>query len=97
MLVDEVKITVKAGDGGNGCLSFRREKYVPRGGPGGGKGGGGGGVFFEARKDVNKLVEVLLPPLFLPDDVQHGKGKKKHGRGGNEKTTRGPGGSLICG
>ena len=54
---DEALITVKAGKGGNGCVSFRREKYVPRGGPDGGDGGHGGSVFIQADKNVNTLVE----------------------------------------
>src|SRR5258708_1779529 len=95
MIVDEVNITVEAGQGGNGCLSFRREKYIPRGGPDGGNGGRGGDVFLEARNDVNTLVEFIYRPLFRADHGQHGKGKNMHGRHASEITIRVPVGTLV--
>ena len=95
MIVDEVNITIEAGAGGNGCLSFRREKYIPRGGPDGGNGGCGGDVFLEARNDVNTLVEFIYRPLFRADHGQHGKGKNMHGRNASEITIRVPVGTLV--
>ncbi len=95
MIIDEVTITVEAGTGGNGCLSFRREKYVPRGGPDGGNGGKGGDVFLEARTDVNTLVDFIYRPLFKADHGGHGKGKNQHGKDTPEITIRVPVGTLV--
>lgn len=80
MLVDEVKITVEAGNGGNGCLSFRREKYIPRGGPNGGDGGHGGDIVLESRNDVRTLVDFNYRPLFRARHGVHGQGKNRFGR-----------------
>src|ERR1041384_2622045 len=95
MIVDEVVIKVEAGAGGNGCLSFRREKFIPRGGPDGGDGGRGGDIFFEARNDVHTLVDFLYHPLFRAHYGQHGKGKNMHGKDSPEVVVRVPVGTLI--
>ncbi len=95
MIIDEVTITVEAGTGGNGCLSFRREKYVPRGGPDGGNGGKGGDIFLEARTDVNTLVDFIYRPLFKADHGGHGKGKNQHGKDAPEIAIRVPVGTLV--
>ena len=85
MFVDEVDIHVAAGDGGRGCLSFRREKYVPRGGPDGGDGGHGGSVYVVATPTKNTLVDFRFHPDFTADRGQHGQGSKRTGqtRGGS--------------
>ena len=74
MLVDEAKIYVKAGDGGNGCVAFRREKYVPRGGPSGGDGGAGGNIVFEANPHDNTLLRSRYNREFKADRGRHGEG-----------------------
>ena len=95
MIIDEVIVTVQAGSGGNGCLSFRREKFVPRGGPDGGNGGRGGDVFLEARTDVHTLVDFVYKPLFEARHGEHGKGKNKHGRDSEPVVVRVPVGTLV--
>src|SRR5579871_1815362 len=95
MITDEATITVQAGAGGNGCLSFRREKYVPRGGPDGGNGGRGGDIFLEARTDVGTLVDFIYRPLYEARHGEHGKGKNKHGRDAEAITIRVPVGTLV--
>jgi GTP-binding protein len=95
MIIDEVTITVEAGTGGNGCLSFRREKYVPRGGPDGGDGGKGGDIFLEARTDVNTLVDFIYRPIFKAHHGEHGKGKNQHGKDTPAITIRVPVGTLV--
>src|SRR3954464_1168454 len=79
MFVDEVDIHVTAGDGGRGCLSFRREKYVPRGGPDGGDGGGGGSVYIVATPTKNTLVDFRFHPEFKAKPGQHGQGSNRTG------------------
>ena len=79
MFVDEVDIHVVAGAGGNGCLSFRREKYVPRGGPDGGDGGSGGSVYVVATPTKNTLVDFRFHPEFKADSGRHGQGSNKTG------------------
>jgi GTP-binding protein len=95
MIIDEVTITVEAGAGGNGCLSFRREKYVPRGGPDGGNGGRGGDIFLEARTDVNTLVDFIYRPIYQAHHGVHGKGKNMHGKDTPPITIRVPVGTLV--
>lgn len=95
MITDEVSITVEAGAGGNGCLSFRREKFIPRGGPDGGNGGRGGDIYLEARNDVHTLVDFLYRPLYFAKHGQHGKGKNMHGKDAPEMTVRVPVGTLV--
>ena len=84
MLVDSVRITVRAGDGGNGCVSFRREKYVPRGGPDGGDGGRGGNVVLIADEGLNTLLHLHHRRLVKAGRGQHGRGSNKTGAGGED-------------
>ena len=82
MFVDEAEIHVKAGDGGRGCMSFRREKFVPRGGPDGGDGGSGGSVYLVADPHRNTLVHFQFNPEFAAQRGGHGQGSNRHGRNG---------------
>jgi GTP-binding protein len=93
--IDEAKFFVKGGDGGNGCVSFRREKYVPKGGPDGGDGGDGGDVIIVATKQLGSLIDFQYRSHFLAERGQHGLGKKKHGRNGADCFVNVPAGSLI--
>lgn len=93
--VDFVKFYVKAGDGGNGCVSFLREKYVPRGGPNGGDGGKGGDVYLEADPGKNSLLDFKYRSHFKAEKGQTGMGKDRHGRGGKDKVIYVPMGSLV--
>lgn len=95
MIVDEVTITVEGGSGGNGCLSFRREKFIPRGGPDGGNGGRGGNVFLEARTDVGTLVDFIYQPIYAAKHGVHGKGKNMHGQNAEDVTVRVPVGTMV--
>ena len=82
MFADEAKISVKAGDGGNGCVAFRREKYVPRGGPSGGDGGHGGDIYIEANPHDNTLLRYRYNREFQAERGGHGEGSNCHGRCG---------------
>src|ERR671936_757580 len=82
MFIDEAKIRVKAGDGGNGCVAFRREKFVPRGGPSGGDGGHGGDVVMEASERHNTLIHFRYNPEHKAERGRHGEGANKTGREG---------------
>jgi GTP-binding protein len=82
MFVDEVDIHVSAGNGGNGCLSFRREKFVPRGGPDGGDGGAGGSVYIVATPTKNTLIDFRFHPEFEAKRGAHGQGANKTGHSG---------------
>ncbi|HEX3684265.1 MAG TPA: GTPase ObgE [Bryobacteraceae bacterium] len=82
MFIDEVIITVKAGDGGNGCLAFRREKYVPRGGPSGGDGGRGGDITLVASEHYNTLLHFRFNPEHTAERGRHGEGSNRTGREG---------------
>jgi GTP-binding protein len=95
MLVDEVKITVKAGDGGNGCLAFRREKYVPRGGPSGGDGGRGGDVFMVATVHRNTLLHFRFNPEYTAQRGRHGEGSNCTGHEGESLTIQVPVGTVV--
>jgi GTPase len=95
MFVDEVDIHVFAGDGGRGCLSFRREKYVPRGGPDGGDGGHGGSVFVVATPTKNTLVDFRFHPEFKADRGQHGQGSNRTGQTAEDLEIPVPIGTLI--
>ena len=95
MFVDEVDIQVAAGDGGNGCLSFRREKYVPRGGPNGGDGGHGGSVYFVASPHHNTLVNYRFHPEFKAQRGWPGEGSNRTGAGGADLTLDVPPGTVI--
>jgi GTP-binding protein len=93
--VDEVRIHVKAGDGGNGCVSFRRERFVPRGGPNGGDGGKGGDVILRADAQYSTLLDLTYPKKFLAQKGTHGKGKDQAGRDGKDLIIRVPAGTLV--
>ncbi len=93
--IDEAKFFVKGGDGGNGCISFRREKFVPKGGPDGGDGGHGGNVIIEASKRLGSLIDFRYRSHFIAERGVHGQGKKKHGRNGSDHNVKVPVGSLI--
>ncbi len=93
--VDYTKIHVKAGDGGRGCVSFRREKYVPRGGPDGGDGGRGGHIIFKATKELNTLLDLRYHREYKTKKGQHGMGKKMHGKNGEDRIIPVPVGTLI--
>ena len=93
--VDEIRVHAKAGDGGNGCCSFRREKFVPRGGPDGGDGGKGGDIVLVADHDVDSLVALFFEPLIRSKRGGHGKGKDKHGRSAEHNYIKVPIGTVI--
>jgi GTP-binding protein len=93
--VDEAKFFVKAGDGGNGCVSFRREKYVPKGGPSGGDGGRGGSVILEASNRLQSLIDFRYRSHFKADRGGNGQSKDMHGRNGNDCHMLVPVGSII--
>jgi GTP-binding protein len=93
--VDEVKIHVKAGDGGNGCISFRRERYIPKGGPNGGDGGKGGDVILRADGQLSTLLDLAYPKQFRAGKGTHGKGKDQTGRNGPDLIIRVPIGTLV--
>jgi GTP-binding protein len=95
MFVDEAKIRVKAGDGGNGCVSFRREKYIPKGGPDGGDGGKGGDVYFETVNDVDTLSAFIGKHHWQAKDGKPGQGSNKSGAKGDDLTIKVPPGTLI--
>ena len=82
--IDEVVIGVKGGDGGNGCVAFRREKYVPRGGPAGGDGGDGGSVFLVGSESVNTLYHLRFRQLYAAERGRHGEGSNRTGRDGDD-------------
>ena len=94
--VDEVTITVEAGKGGNGALSFRREKYIPKGGPDGGDGGHGGDVVLVADPDLNTLVDFRHRRRFRAENGQPGMGKDRTGRQGADLEVRVPVGTIAC-
>ena len=93
--IDEVKIQVKAGDGGNGCISFRREKYVPKGGPDGGDGGCGGDIVLIADGNLHTLLDLSYQRFYKAKRGEHGKGKQMHGRNAPPRIIRVPVGSVI--
>ena len=93
--LDRAKILVKAGDGGNGVTAFRREKFVPRGGPSGGDGGRGGSVSIEATSQLNTLLQFRFNPEFRAGRGLHGEGDKRHGRDGEDRLILVPVGTVI--
>jgi GTP-binding protein len=93
--VDRVKILVRGGDGGNGCASFRREKYVPKGGPDGGDGGDGGNVVLRVDTNVDSLVALKYLPEQKAERGQHGMGKMRHGRSGRDLVIPVPPGTEV--
>lgn len=95
IFVDTARVFAIAGRGGNGCLSFRREKSVPLGGPDGGDGGRGGHVIFQANHDVDSLIAIYYRPHQRAEDGGHGKGKRMHGRNGQDLIVKVPCGTEI--
>ncbi len=95
MFVDRAKIHVKAGDGGNGCLAFRREKYVPRGGPSGGDGGNGGKLYFRSTAHLNTLIHFKYQQHFKAGRGGHGSGKNRHGKDGEDLVIKVPVGTQV--
>src|SRR3954467_13671205 len=95
MFIDEAKIKVKAGDGGNGCMAFRREKFVPRGGPSGGDGGKGGDVVMESSERHNTLVHFRFNPEHKAERGRHGEGSNKTGREGSDVVLKVPVGTIV--
>src|SRR5262245_45153032 len=95
MFVDEVEIHVAAGDGGRGCLAFRREMRVPRGGPSGGNGGHGGSVYIVASAHTNTLINYRFHPEFTADRGRHGEGSNRTGLSGNDLELPVPIGTLV--
>ena len=95
MFIDEAKIRVKAGNGGNGCMAFRREKFVPRGGPSGGDGGKGGDVLMESSERHNTLVHFRFNPEYKAERGRHGEGANKTGREGEDILLKVPVGTIV--
>lgn len=93
--LDEAKIFLRSGNGGGGAVSFRREKYVERGGPDGGDGGRGGSIIFEATKDLNTLIDFRYKQHFKAKTGMHGMGKNRHGKSAEDLHLRVPVGTLI--
>jgi GTP-binding protein len=95
MFVDQVKIYIKSGRGGDGCVSFRREKYVPNGGPDGGDGGKGGSIIFEVDPSVNTLYNFRHKKHYKARSGEAGKGKNMHGKNGEDLIIKVPKGTII--
>ncbi len=95
MFIDKAVITIKAGNGGNGCCSFRREAYIPKGGPNGGDGAPGGDVIFVGDPGQLTLLDFLYNTRFAAQDGGHGKGKDMHGRRGKDLKIRVPVGTIV--
>jgi GTPase len=95
VFIDRAKIWVKAGDGGSGCMAFRREKFVPRGGPSGGDGGHGGSVYLEATDQMNTLLSFRYNPEYRAPRGAHGEGSKCTGRDGADIIVKVPVGTLV--
>lgn len=95
MFVDRAKIYVEAGDGGDGCLAFRREKFVPRGGPAGGDGGKGGDIFVKTSSHLNTLLSFRYNQHYRAERGEHGSGKNRHGRSGADLIIEVPVGTQI--
>ncbi len=93
--VDEVKVRLLAGAGGNGCISFRREKYVPKGGPDGGDGGHGGSIYFEASERKHTLLDFRFRNLFKARRGGHGEGQNRHGKSGEDLIMEVPVGTVV--
>src|SRR3954449_3229568 len=95
MFIDEAKITVRAGNGGHGCIAFRREKFVPRGGPSGGDGGNGGSGYMEATDQLNTLLQFRFNPEYRGERGAHGEGSNRHGKDGEDVIILVPVGTLV--
>jgi GTP-binding protein len=95
MFIDEAQIWIKAGDGGDGCVSFRREKFIPKGGPDGGDGGRGGSVYFQTVENLDTLMDFTGKHHWRAENGQPGSGKNKHGADGEDLIITVPPGTLI--
>src|SRR4028119_1396211 len=95
MFIDRAKIKIKAGDGGNGVTAFRREKFVPKGGPSGGDGGKGGDVWLEASEGLNTLLHLRYNPEHKAERGRHGEGSNRHGKDGQDAVIQVPVGTQI--
>ncbi len=95
MFVDEAKIYIAAGGGGNGCVAFRREKYVPRGGPSGGDGGDGGSIYLESTQHHNTLLKFRFNKEFRAQRGGHGEGSNRHGKNGKDLVISLPVGTVV--
>ena len=95
MFTDYVKIIVKSGDGGNGAVSFRREKYVAAGGPDGGDGGKGGDVYFEVDPDANTLINFRFKKKFKAENGKNGEANHRYGKSGEDLYIKVPIGTII--
>jgi len=95
MFIDQVSISVKAGDGGDGCCSFRREKYIPLGGPDGGDGGKGGDVILQVDNNLTTLIDLRYKKLYQAENGKPGKGREMTGRSGKALTISLPPGTLV--
>src|SRR5205809_505800 len=95
MFIDWVKVFAQAGKGGRGCVSFRREKFVPKGGPDGGDGGRGGNVILRADRHVDNLANLFYEPIIKAKNGGHGMGKKMTGRAGADTIVEVPVGTVV--
>ena len=95
MFVDEIDIFVKGGDGGAGCVSFRREKYVPWGGPDGGDGGDGGSIWLEADRSLTTLLDYHYRRHYHAERGTHGQGSNRHGASGADLVLKVPLGTVV--
>lgn len=95
MFIDKAKIFIEAGKGGDGCVSFRREKFVPYGGPDGGNGGDGGSVYLRTNPNITTLYDFTIKPHFKAENGEHGKGKNMHGKNGKDLYIDVPCGCIV--
>ena len=94
-LVDEAEIDVIAGNGGDGCIGFRREKFIPLGGPDGGDGGNGGSVWIQADENISTLVDFRHQRIFKAQRGENGMGQQRYGKGGDDLVISVPVGTAI--
>lgn len=95
MFIDRVKVTLMSGRGGNGCVSFRREKGVPRGGPDGGRGGNGGNIYLVSDENITSLSYFRYHPVIKAEKGSHGEGKNRRGKNGDDVTLPVPVGTIV--
>src|SRR5438876_9710966 len=95
MFVDRIKVFAQAGNGGRGCVSFRREKFVPKGGPDGGDGGRGGDIILKVDPHVDNLTNLFYEPIIKAKSGGHGQGKKMYGRSAPAKVVKVPVGTIV--